>query len=177
MTWEAIGQLSLHVCCSLALTLELPVCAVCPGCVFGGASGADQQLLFGKSSFPRSQLCSREGKHVKKSGLVSEYQILSAAANCSPAQSSLNTEVVTGCLNSRLWCWFHSVALVLFLSVFLLSCLCPQYESLLVTQRLWQNRASHCWPEGGCLASGSPLSMRSKPPSCLTGQVGPFGLG
>ena len=31
-----------------------------------------------------------------------EYQILSAAANCSPAQSNVNIEVVTGCLNIRL---------------------------------------------------------------------------
>ena len=52
--------------------------------------------VLGVSFAPEKENMSRRGMW------CFEYQILSAAANCSPAQSNVNIEVVTGCLNIRL---------------------------------------------------------------------------
>ena len=64
--------------------------------------------VLGVSFAPKKENMSRRGVW------CFEYQILSAAASCSPAQSSVNIEVVTGCFNIRLGGRFYSVALVLF---------------------------------------------------------------
>ena len=111
--WETVGWPSL--CAAHCPALELPVCCVPQALCLVEGVGLISSFLFanllvlGVSFAPKKENMSRRGVW------CFEYQILSAAAKCSPAQSSVNIEGVTGCLNIRLGGRFYSVALVLFL--------------------------------------------------------------